>query len=67
MHRETSWYYNLSSSQIYIKGQQATYCSFKTHHLYDVVKAPAFSENHIISKYEIKTKQNKNDNNKNNK
>lgn len=43
------------------------YCSFKTHHLYDAAKEPAFSEKHIISKCEIKTKQNKNDNNKNNK
>lgn len=56
MHRETSWCYNLSSSQIYIKGQQATYCSFKTYHLCDAVKAPAFSEKHVIRKSEIKIK-----------
>lgn len=56
MHGETSWCYNLSSSQIYIKGQQATCCSFKTYLLYDAVKAPAFSEKHVISKCEIKIK-----------
>lgn len=58
MHVETSWCYNLSSLKIYIKEQQATYYFFKTYHLYDVVKAPAFSEKHIISKCEKKKKTN---------